>query len=135
MYKKNDIIRIKTGETCMVTNIPGTFLSNGAYEAVVVQIRIDGKYLPLLKDGKKIIKWVKPEDIAYSLTQSDKTESLDHYMEIIYDGQEINLIPKNFTEIKIETNEDGFRILKINYENHLHSTINLLIGKENENID
>ena len=32
--KKADIIRLLSGETCKVLNLPGSFLSNGSYEVI-----------------------------------------------------------------------------------------------------
>lgn len=135
MYKKNDIIRTTDGEACQIVNLPGTFMSNGAYETFVVEINDQGKYLPLLKSGKKITKWLQPNDIVYNLTTTDNTETFGKYVEVIYGEDEINLIPKNFTDIKIETDDNGFRILKIYYQDRLYNKINILIGEKNENID
>lgn len=133
MYRKKDIIRTTEGEACQIVNLPGTFMSNGAYESIVVDTNSDGKYIPVVKNGKKITKWLKQDNIAYSLTTSDNTETFGKYVEIIYDEESINVIPKNFTDIKIETDENDFRILKIYYENRSYKTINILIGEKDEN--
>lgn len=133
MYRKKDIVRTTEGEACQIVNLPGTFMSNGAYETIVVDTNSDGKYIPVVKNGKKITKWLKQDNIAYSLTTSDNTETFGKYVEIIYDEESINVIPKNFTDIKIETDENGFRILKISYENRSYKTINILIGEKDEN--
>lgn len=135
MYKKNDVVRTTDGDYCQIVNLPGTFMSNGAYETFVVEINNQGKYLPILKSGKKITKWLKPNDIVYNLTTTDNTETFGKYVEVIYSEDEINLIPKNFTDIKIETDDNGFRILKIYYQDRLYNKINILIGEKNENID
>ena len=133
MYRKKDIVRTTEGEACQIVNLPGTFMSNGAYETIIVDTNSDGKYIPVVKNGKKITKWLKQDNIAYSLTTSDNTETFGKYVEIIYDEESINVIPKNFTDIKIETDENGFRILKISYENRSYKTINILIGEKDEN--
>lgn len=133
MYRKKDIVRTTEGEACQIVNLPGTFMSNGAYESIVVDTNSDGKYIPVVKNGKKITKWLKQDNIAYSLTTSDNTETFGKYVEIIYDEESINVIPKNFTDIKIETDENDFRILKISYENRSYKTINILIGEKDEN--
>lgn len=133
MYRKKDIVRTTEGEACQIINLPGTFMSNGAYETIIVDTNSDGKYIPVVKNGKKITKWLKQDNIAYSLTTNDNTETFGKYVEIIYDEESINVIPKNFTDIKIETDENGFRILKISYENRSYKTINILIGEKDEN--
>jgi len=133
MYRKKDIVRTTEGEACQIVNLPGTFMSNGAYETIIVDTNSDGKYIPVVKNGKKITKWLKQDNIAYSLTTNDNTETFGKYVEIIYDEESINVIPKNFTDIKIETDENGFRILKISYENRSYKTINILIGEKDEN--
>jgi len=133
MYRKKDIVRTTEGEACQIVNLPGTFMSNGAYESIVVDTNSDGKYIPVVKNGKKITKWLKPNNIVYNLTTSDSSETFGKYVEIIYDEESINVIPKDFTEIKIETDNNGFRILKIYYENRTYKTINILIGEKNEN--
>ena len=133
MYRKKDIVRTTEGEACQIVNLPGTFMSNGAYETIIVDTNSDGKYIPVVKNGKKITKWLKQDNIAYSLTTNDNTETFGKYVEIIYDEESINVIPKNFTDIKIETDENDFRILKISYENRSYKTINILIGEKDEN--
>jgi len=133
MYRKKDIVRTTEGEACQIVNLPGTFMSNGAYETIIVDTNSDGKYIPVVKNGKKITKWLKQDNIAYSLTTNDNTETFGKYVEIIYDEESINVIPKNFTDTKIETDENGFRILKISYENRSYKTINILIGEKDEN--
>lgn len=129
MYVKNDIVRIKTGETCMIIGIPGTFLSNGAYEALVVELGPGGKYIPVFKKGKKINKWLQISDIAYSLTDTDKTESIDNYLEIEYHGQVIEIKPKNHSNITFEEDKNGFKCVKIHYQDHLHNLIEINLEK------
>lgn len=126
--KKGDIIRLHSGETCKVVGLPGTFMSNGSYEVTNVNATMDGRFLD---DKKKVKRWIKPSDIAYSLTTTDHTDPITNYFETIYgeDG-EIHIIPKNLTSVEITKDEKGFQIVKLIYEDHLHNVVNLLIGEQ-----
>lgn len=128
IIKKNDIVRLLTGETCMIINLPGTFMSNGSYEVIEVEMSTNGKYKPIKSEKFKKQRWVKPNEIAYDLTQTDNSEQLSNYVEIIYDGQEIHFIPKDIKSVELVTDENGFSTIKLTYEGHLHNTINILIG-------
>jgi len=120
-FIKNDIVRLITGETCRVLNIPGTFMSNGAYEVVEVKQTPEGSY----KDTKNK-KWVKPKQIAYGLNQDDGTNNIVDYFEIVQD-EEIQMIPKNLTDVEL-VEENGFKTMKLIYEKKI---INILIGDFN----
>jgi len=135
--KTGDIIRLLDGETCLIIGMPTTYLSNGAYEAIEVEVTADGKYrnkkiqkiekgIPILIDKKK---WVKPNEIAYDTKQTNNNENLDYYVEIIHDDQEIQIIPKDLKGVQLVTDENGFKTIKLIYEGD--SVINILIG-ENE---
>lgn len=139
--KKGDIVRLHTGETCKVTGLPGTYMSNGSYEVIDVESTTDGRYLDL-KNGLRhdkgteikysVKKWVKPHDIAYSLTTTDHSDPITNYFETVYgeDG-EIHIIPKDLKSVELITGENGFKTIRLHYEDHLHHTVNILIG-ENE---
>jgi len=123
--KKGDIIRLNSGGTCRVIGLPGTFMSNGSYEVVDVETTLEGKFI----DKKKKF-WVKPQDIAYSLTTTDHSDPITNYFETIYgeDG-EIHIIPKDLKSVELVKDENGFQTIKLIYDEHLHSTVNLLIGE------
>ena len=137
--KKGDIVRLNNGETCKVVGLPGTFMSNGSYEVIDVESTLDGRYLELKKgtrvnNGKEIKyavkKWIKPQDIAYSLTTTDHSDPITNYFETIYgeDG-EIHIIPKDLKSVELVKDKNGFQTIRLIYEEHLHNTVNLLIGE------
>lgn len=141
---RGDIVRLNSGETCKVTGLPGSFMSNGSYEVVEVESSGSGKYVEKTKKtwsrtlaGDKLIdvtekKWVKPEDIAYSLTTTDHTDPITNYFETVYGEEgEIYIIPKDLKSVELVTDENGFKTIRLHYEDHLHNTVNILIG-ENE---
>lgn len=125
--KKGDIVRLHSGETCKVIGLPGTFMSNGSYEVINVESTLEGKFL---EDKKKQKRWVKPQDIVYSLTTTDHSDPITNYFETIYgeDG-EIHIIPKDLKSVELIKDENGFQTIKLIYEEHLHNTVNLLIGE------
>ncbi len=125
--KKGDIVRLLSGETCKVIGLPGTFMSNGSYEVIDVESTLEGKFLDKKKKKKR---WVKPQDIAYSLTTTDHSDPITNYFETIYgnDG-EIHIIPKDLKSVELIKDENGFQTIKLIYDEHLHSTVNLLIGE------
>lgn len=126
--KKADIIRLLSGETCKVLNLPGSFLSNGSYEVIEVDTLSDGKFVEI-KNKKR---WVKPTDIAYSLTSTDHSDPTMNYFETFYDDEgEIHIIPKDVKSVELFEDKNGFKTIKLHYEGHLHNVINILIG-ENE---
>jgi hypothetical protein len=92
---------------------------------MLVEYTINGKILPI-KNSKK---WVKPDEIVYSLTQTDTHEPLENYMEIMYNGQEIVFIPKDISKVELIKDENGFQTIRLNYENHIHNSICILIGE------
>lgn len=123
-FKVGDVVRLANGLTAKVLNKPGTFMSNGSYEIMLVEYTMNGRILPI-KDSKK---WIKPDEIAYSLTQTDTHEPLENYMEIIYNGQEIVFIPKDISKVELVKDENGFQTIRLHYEGHIHGSINILIG-------
>lgn len=123
--KKGDILRLHSGETCKVIGLPGTFMSNGSYEVIDVEGTLDGKFI----DKKKKF-WVKPNDIAYSLTTTDHSDPITNYFETIYgDDGEIHIVPKNLKSVELVKDGNGFQTIKLIYDDHLHNTVNLLIGE------
>jgi len=125
-FKKGDILRLDSGEICKVINIPGTFMSNGSYEVLIVEAKLDGQFI-----DTKEKQWVKPSSIAYSVTTSDHNDPITNYFETFYDGNgEIQIIPKGLTSVEL-VEENGFKTIRLMYENHIHGAINILIG-ENE---
>lgn len=137
---KGDIIRLHSGETCKVIGLPGTFMSNGSYEVIDVNSTMDGKYLESKKGSRvdengvetkySLKRWVKPQDIAYSLTTTDQSDPITNYFETIYgeDG-EIHIIPKDLKSIELVKDENGFQTIKLIYDDHLHNVVNILIGE------
>jgi hypothetical protein len=139
--KKGDIIRLHNGETCRVVGLPGTFMSNGSYEVIDVESTTEGKFLDIKKGSRHeggveikyaVKKWVKPKDIAYSLTTTDHSDPITNYFETVYGEEgEIHIIPKDLESVELITDENGFKTVRLKYEGHLHNTVNILIG-ENE---
>jgi len=76
--------------------------------------------------------WVKPNRIAYNLTVTDHTDTIINYFETIYgeDG-DIHIIPKNLSSVELVEDENGFKTIRLHYDGHLHSTVNILIGENN----
>lgn len=138
--KKGDIIRLHSGETCKVVGLPGTFMSNGSYEVVDVEPTTDGKYLESKKGSRvdkgaeikyAIKRWVKPKDIAYSLTTTDHSDPITNYFETVYGEEgEIYIIPKGLESVEIVTDENGFKTIRLKYDDHIHNVVNLLIGEQ-----
>lgn len=125
-FTKNDIVRLLTGETCRILNLPGTFMSNGSYEVVEVQSTMEGKFLDVEDVNKKKKRmWVKPKQIAYSISQGNGN-TLSDYFEIVHDD-EIQIIPKELMDVEL-VEENGFKTIKLIYEN---KTVNILIGEFN----
>lgn len=125
-FTKNDIVRLLTGETCRILNLPGTFMSNGSYEVVEVQSTMEGKFLDIEDVNKKKKRmWVKPKQIAYSISQGNGN-TLSDYFEIVHDD-EIQIIPKELIDVEL-VEENGFKTIKLIYEN---KTVNILIGEFN----
>lgn len=125
-FTKNDIVRLMTGETCRILNLPGTFMSNGSYEVVEVQSTMEGKFLDVEDVNKKKKRmWVKPKQIAYSVSQGNGN-TLSDYFEIVHDD-EIQIIPKELIDVEL-VEENGFKTIKLIYEN---KTVNILIGEFN----
>lgn len=137
--KTGDIIRLLDGETCLVIGMPTTYLSNGSYEVIELIVSEDGKYQnkKIQKIQKGILtlidkkRWVKPNEIAYDTNQTNNNENLDYYVEIIHDGQEIQIIPKDLKGVQLVTDESGFKTIKLIYGGETQNVVNILIG-ENE---
>ena len=125
-FKTGEIVRLVSGQTAKILNVPGTFMSNGSYEITIVESTSSGKFIPV-KNGRI---WLKPDEIAYSITQTDNHESLEHYMEIVYNGEEIVFIPKDIKGVQLITDENGFQTIRLQYEGHVHNSINILIGND-----
>jgi hypothetical protein len=124
---KGDIVRLTSGQTCRVVGLPGTFMSNGSYEVKDVDMSTNGKFID---EKHKPSRWVKPNDIAYSLTTTDHSDPITNYFETIYgDDGEIHIVPKNLSSVELVKDENGFQTIKLIYDYHLHNVVNLLIGE------
>ena len=119
-YKKNDIVKLSSGKTVMVVNLPTAFMSNGSYE--VFECSEDD----FSRLGKPF--WIKPEEILYPINK-EMVDNISNYFEIIWDENGLNLIPKDISSIEIESDREDFNRIKINYdEGRKHKTVNIHIG-------
>lgn len=120
-YNKSDIVKLFNNKMVKVLNTPKSFMANGSYE--VIEWVENG----LGEIGKSF--WVKPEDIMYQIN-TNLIDDINKYFEIIWDNDGLNLIPKNFSSIDIESDREDFNRIKFNYdgEDRKHKTINIHIG-------
>ena len=118
--KKNDIVKLNSGKLVSIINLPTSFMSNGSYE-VVEWVSDD-----IGNIGKPF--WVRPEEIIYPV-KKDMLDDINNYFEIIWDGGGLNLIPKDFLSIDIESDREDFNRIKFNFdEGRKHKVVNIHIG-------
>jgi hypothetical protein len=119
-YKKGDVVKIGGEKIVKIINLPGAFMSNGSYE--VIQWVDNG----LGEIGKPF--WVKPEKIMYPI-KKEMLDDINHYFEVIWDEDGLNLIPKDFSSINIESDRDDFNRIKFTFEEgRKHKTVNIHVG-------
>ena len=119
-YTKKELVKLSNGKMVKIINLPNAFMSNGSYE--VVEWVDNG----LGEIGKSF--WVKPEEIMYPIKKG-MLDNINNYFEIIWDEDGLNLIPKDFYSIDIESDREDFNRIKFSYnEGRKHKTINIHIG-------
>lgn len=115
-YKIDDIVKLNSGGVVKIINLPTKFMSNGSYE--------------VLDWGGKNNKpfWVKPEDILY-LIKKEYVDDINNYFEVIWDEDGLNLIPKDFSSIDIESDREDFNRIKLTYDDgRKHKLVNIHVG-------
>ena len=124
-YNKNSVVKLFNDKMVKIINTPKSFMSNGSYE-VIEWIDND-----LGQIGKPF--WVKPDEIMYPIN-IDLIDDINNYFEVIWDENGLNLIPKNFSSIDIESDREDFNRIKFNYdESRKHKIVNIHIGDKNIN--
>lgn len=119
-YNKEELVKLRNGKIVKIINLPSAFMANGSYEVIEwVDNGLGGI-------GKSF--WVKPEDIIY-LIKKEMVDDINNYFEVIWDEDGLNLIPKDFHSIDIESDREDFNRIKLNYDKgRKHKTINIHIG-------
>jgi hypothetical protein len=118
-YKKEEIVKMNDGRIVRIINLPTSFMANGSYE--VVQW-VDG-----LGDMGKVF-WVKPEELMYSI-KTEMIDDINHYFEVIWDEDGLNLVPKDLLSVNIKSDREDFNRIEFNCsEGRKHNTINIHIG-------
>ena len=119
-YQKGDLVKLNNGKTVKVLNLPTAFMANGSYE---VQEYINNGIGSI---GKPF--WIKPEEILYPINKK-AIDDINHYFEIIWDEDGLNLIPKDFSSIDIESDREDFNRIKFNFDDgRKHKTVNIHVG-------
>ena len=116
-YNKGQIVKLKNGYRCVVIGTPNTFLSGGSYEVEFVD-----------ENGSTQRKWVKPEDILYTIDTKNE-DDLENYFEFIFDDNGLQIIPKEILDIEIDSNVEELKTItfKMNGDTK-HKTITFHIG-------
>ncbi len=111
---KGDVVKLTDGRMVRVISLPTSFLANGSYE--------------VLHSDAQVTFWVKPEEIMY-IVDEEVLDDINNYFEVIWDKDGLNLIPKDFSSIDIESDREDFNRIKFNYdEGRKHKTINIHVG-------
>ena len=111
---KGDVVKLTDGRMVRVISLPTSFLANGSYE--------------VLHSDTQVKFWVKPEKIMY-IVDEEFLDDINNYFEVIWDKDGLNLIPKDFSSIDIESDREDFNRIKFNYDKgKKHKTINIHIG-------
>ena len=119
-YQKSDLVKLSNGKIVEVLNLPTAFMANGSYE---VQEYIDNGIGSI---GKPF--WIKPEEILYPINKK-AIDDINHYFEIIWDEDGLNLIPKDFSSIDIESDREDFNRIKFNFDDgRKHKMVNIHVG-------
>ncbi len=118
MLEVNSFVKLINGSIGKITGLPTGFLSNGSYSI-------------LLDSGKTI--WVKPDEILYKIDR-ENFDDIDKYLEFIYDGDGIHIVPKNTTSINIMETDDHNKMLLLELgEENKHKKITIYLGELNIN--
>lgn len=124
-YKKNQIVKINSGKLVTIINLPSSFMSNGSYEVV-----------EWVDNGLGVVNnpfWVKPDEIMY-LIKEEMVDDINNYFEVIWDEGGLNLIPKDFSHIDIESDREDFNRIKLNYDKgRKHMVVNIHVGNSKIN--
>ena len=119
-YQKGDLVKLNNGKIVKVLNLPTAFMANGSYE---VQEYINNGIGSI---GKPF--WIKPEEILYPINKK-AIDDINHYFEIIWDEDGLNLIPKDFSSIDIESDREDFNRIKFNFDGgRKHKAVNIHVG-------
>ncbi len=116
---KEDLVKLVDGRIVKIKSLPTSFMANGSYE--------------VLHSEANVKFWVKPEDIMY-IVDKEVLDDVNNYFEVIWDEDGLNLIPKDFSSVDIESDREDFNRIKFNYdEGRKHRTINIHIGDKQIN--
>jgi hypothetical protein len=116
---KEDLVKLVDGRIVKIKSLPTSFMANGSYE--------------VLHSEANVKFWVKPEDIMY-IVDKEVLDDINNYFEVIWDEDGLNLIPKDFFSVDIESDREDFNRIKFNYdEGRKHRTINIHIGDKQIN--
>ncbi len=116
---KEDLVKLVDGRIVKIKSLPTSFMANGSYE--------------VLHSEANVKFWVKPEDIMY-IVDKEVLDDVNNYFEVIWDEDGLNLIPKDFSSVDIESDREDFNRIKFNYdEGRKHRTINIHIGDKEIN--
>ena len=99
-YKKGDLVKLIDGRVVEILNLPNSFMANGSYE--------------VLHSDAKAKFWVKPEEIFYPINR-ENLDDINNYFEVIWDDEGLNLIPKEFLSVDIESDREDFNRIKFNF--------------------
>lgn len=114
-----DLVKLVDGRVVKIKSLPTSFMANGSYE--------------VLHSESNVKFWVKPEDIMY-IVDKEVLDDVNNYFEVIWDEDGLNLIPKDFFSVDIESDREDFNRIKFNYdEGRKHRTINIHIGDKQIN--
>lgn len=117
-YKKEEIVKMNDGRIVRIINLPTSFMANGSYEVV--------QWVGGVDKGK--VFWVKPEELMYSI-KTDMIDDINHYFEVIWDEDGLNLVPKDLLSVNIKSDREDFNRIEFNcYEGRKHNTINIHVG-------
>ena len=114
-YKKGDLVKLIDGRVVEILNLPNSFMANGSYE--------------VLHSDTKAKFWVKPEEIFYPINR-ENLDDINNYFEVIWDDEGLNLIPKEFLSVDIESDREDFNRIKFNFfEGRKHNVVNIHVGE------
>lgn len=110
----NNIVRLSDGRSGKILATPSGFLSNGAYE---VEIRQTGER-----------KWVEEDQILYVI-DTEFSDDINNYFEIIYDKDGVHFIPKMLEEITILDENEELKSIEFKMaEGNKHKKVTFHIG-------
>jgi hypothetical protein len=120
MYNKHDIIKLVDGRLVKIINLPSGFMSNGYYEVIEWfnnKIGVVGKSF-----------WVEPSEILYPI-EKEYFDDINKYFDVMWNKKGLNLIPKGFSSINIESEKEDFNKIELSYgQDKKHTHVNIYIG-------